>query len=436
MAERKPGPVKPPVIDLTARPAGGDGGESTKPAEAPQTAAGKPAEKADKKESPGETPRETPKEMAKPTPGPAGASGGASDGSSTAWRAGLAGGLGGAVVAVAVCYGLAASGFWPSAAPATDPALLSRLDQSDKAVADLDARVGNLQHDVAGRLDSLASSLQVTKDNVGKLQSAAAPDLAPLQDQLKTLSSRLDAVAAGASSADAGALAANIASLQQNFATTEQKFTTLDNQVRDLGSAMGSLRAELDAAKATLDKAAAAPSKEAIAAALQLPLLVSALEADFAAGRPYGDDLAALTKAAPETHVPASVSESAATGLPAPGELAAAVEAKMPDMIAALPPSTDNSFGGQLGDWVRNVFALRRQAPETGDSPEARLSQFEAAVGRHDFTSAVKLLDQLPERVQAAAGDVAGQLRAAAEAEAFIAGLRQSALAPAGGATP
>ena len=441
MAERKPGPVKPPVIDLTAReasasPAAGtpvpENRDAAKPA---ATEALRPAEK------PADRPAEKPgaKAAPKPTDKPAAAAPTAAtprtSRPASPWVAATAGGIGGAIIAVAICYGLAASGYWPSGGPTPDPALAERLDQSDKSIADLDARLEALQKDAAGRLDSVATSLQAAEDNIGKLQSASGPDLAPLQDQLKTLSSRLDAVAAGASSADAGALAANVAALQQNSTATEQKFTNIDGQVRDLAGAVATLKSELDAAKDAIDQAAAAPSKAAIASALQLPLLISALEADFAAGRPFEADLAALTKALPETHVPASISDSASAGLPAPAELAQAFEARMPDMIGALPASTDSSVTGQLGDWMRNIFALRSQTPEVGDSPQARLSQLEAAVGRHDFTGAVTLLDQLPDRVKAVAGDVAEQLHAAADAEAFVAGLRRTAIAPSGGAT-
>ena len=62
------------------------------------------------------------------------------------------------------------------------------------------------------------------------------------------------------------------------------------------------------------------------------------------------------------------------------------------------------------------------------------LSRLEGAVNRHDFAGAAKLLAQLPQPMQQAAGDVAPQLAALAEAQAFVAGLRQTALAPVEGA--
>ena len=69
-----------------------------------------------------------------------------------------------------------------------------------------------------------------------------------------------------------------------------------------------------------------------------------------------------------------------------------------------------------------------------GGAPEARLSQLQAAVDRHDFAGASKLLQQLPPAMQHALGDVATQIRALADADAFIAGLRTAALAPIDGA--
>jgi hypothetical protein len=128
------------------------------------------------------------------------------------------------------------------------------------------------------------------------------------------------------------------------------------------------------------------------------------------------------------------VSAAAGTGLPAPAELVAAFEAKMPDIIAARPTPADAGWTTQLGDWARNVLALRSESAEAGDGPDAVLSRLEAAVKRHDFAEAVALLKQLPSPMQQAAGDVAERLAAAAAAQAFVADLRRTALAPISGA--
>jgi hypothetical protein len=199
---------------------------------------------------------------------------------------------------------------------------------------------------------------------------------------------------------------------------------------------MAAVKTELDAAKAAIDKAAAAPSPQSIATAMQLPLLISALEADLAGGRPYAADLKGLLAAMPEARVPASVTDAASTGLPAAQQLVEAFEAKMPEIIAARPAATDAGWQAEAGDWLKNLLALRQRGEQLGDSPDAVLSRLEGAVNRHDFAGAARLLAQLPPPMQVAAGDAGTQLGALAEAQAFIAGLRQTALAPAQGVTP
>ncbi len=513
MAERKSGPVKPPVIDLTARPAAkpdaqgatagtpkpasaGSGkttpgaktqaeepaGEASKPvvAAAEATVAGTvtgpaaetpvaagdseatapsgaeattpaPSLKPDSQPSLSES-EAPPTRATKSDPNPAlAAKSAAADGPSAApamppLRRGnglgsaLAYGIGGAVVAVVLCYGLAWFGYWPASNDARLAALDARLTATEKsnatgaaALADLDARFGVLQTNVAAKLAATGSSLTAMQGNIDKLQ-ASGGDLAPVRDQLKTLSARVDAVAAGASSADAGAIAANLATVQQSLTALMQRVSALDDRAGGTDSAIAALKTELGAAKAAIDQAAAAPSPKTIAAAMQMPLLISALDADFAAGRPYAADLTALESAPCRKRMcRRALSGAAATGLPAAADVVSAFEARMPDIIAARPASTDSSWQGQLGDWVKGVLALRQESAEAGDSADAVLSRLEAAVNRHDFAGALTLLAQLPPPMQQAAGDVRPKLQSLADADSFLADLRKKALAPAAG---
>ena len=438
MAERKSGPVKPPVVELTAR--------QVETPEAARKAAPGASKAADKPAPPSPPPPEQPaavppREPARKPP-EAAAPPARRSRSSGLILAGLGGAVGGAILGIAACYGLAYQGLWPGAANAEPrfAAMEQRLAQADSAnaatgtaLADADKRLGALDTAVNAKLGATTAAVAALQQRVDKLP-AAAVDVAPLEAQLKTLASRVDAVAAGASSADAGALAANIATLQQNFMVLSQKFAALGDRTGATDAAVAALKTELDAAKAAIDKAAAAPSAKSIATAMQLPLLISALEADLTAGRPYDADLKSLRAALPEARVPASVTDAAGTGLPAAQQLVDAFEAKMPDIMAARPARTDAGWQAEAGDWLKNLLALRQQGEQAGDTPDAVLSRVEGAVNRHDFAGAAKLLAQLPQPMQAAAGPVATQIGALAEAQAFIAELRQTALAPAQGA--
>jgi hypothetical protein len=504
MAERKSGPVKPPVIDLKARPAepasasetpgekasapGPKAIEATKitaplaPPETPAKPAAaevivtapppdkpEPAAAADPRASkptgdvpPPGTPKqsEAPKAAAarpEKTDSPAGGGSGAAkppggapaagQGGTAAperqstgrfWPAALIGAAAGAVIGIAVCYGLAAAGYWPGNGQGD---LAQRLDQvrqasgaNDAKLTALGQRLDALQNDLPPRLQAAESNLATLQAGLKPLQAAPA-DLTRLGTELKSLSTRLDAVAAGASSADAGALAASLKTAQQNLATLTQKVDALATRASTADTTVAALKAELDHARAAIDKAAAAPSPQAIAAAMQLPILISALDADFAAGRPYASDLTALKAALPQADIPASVTASAAKGLPAAADVAAGFEAQMPDMIAAEPGSPAGGWQDQLAGWARNLLALRKVGAESGSGPDALLSQLETAVARHDFVGAAALLDKLPAPMQRAAGRTAGDIRTLADAETFISGLRQKALAPVAGAS-
>ena len=456
MAERKSGPVKPPVIDLTARPAEAAKPEKTeaKPAATAKPAAGKPAEAskpadeaAKAAEAPG--PTESPPPRSKPASPPSGgaaakaASVPAAERRSSGWGPAVVTGVAAAVVAVGAAYGLAAYGLWPVGdAGARVDALQAQLAEMQKsaaenetAVSDLSTHLAAVESDVSAKLAAVSRTVADMHQSVAALgQAKPAADLGSIEAELKTLSSRLDAVAAGASSADAGALAANLATVQQGLAALSGKVAAVDTHLSATDGNVAALQSALDSARAAIDKAAAAPSPAQIAASLQLPLLISALEADLAAGRPYAADLASLTRAAPETRVPAAVSEGAANGLPAPDDLARHFEARMPDMLGALPGRAEAGWQGQVTDWVKGVLALRPQGEQAGDTPAAVLSRVEGAVNRHDFATAAQLFDTLPGAVRDAAGDTGAQLHALAAADNFVAGLRRNALAPAGGA--
>jgi hypothetical protein len=317
---------------------------------------------------------------------------------------------------------------------------LAALEQANSAgntaFSDLTKRVDALESELGTRLAATSKSLDDMQKGLSALQQAkpASVDLAPLEDEIKTLSSRLDAVAAGASSADAGAISANLATVEKTVGDLTDRIAALEGRTSSTEASLKGLAADLATEKSAIDRAAKAPSARAIAAAMQLPLLISALEADFGAGRPYAADLASLTAALPETRVPAALGAAATTGLPAPDELMQQLRTAVPDMLAARPDGTDTSWQGGLADWFRNVLALRRQGETSGDGPDAVLSRLEGAIGRHDFAGAVTLLDSLPPAMRQAAGKLDGNLHALADAEMFLATLRRTALAPAAGA--
>jgi hypothetical protein len=348
------------------------------------------------------------------------------------WPAAAAGMLGGAILGVAIAYGLANAGFWPSSVPAIDPrleAIEQRLNATTEtaqtAILDLGA--------VSARADAAESSLATLSAAVESLKSVPPPDLSGIEASIRTLSDRLNAVAAGASSADAGALAENLSRTEAGLADLTAKVTALSQQASQSGGAVQALTSELDSVKTSLAAEAQRPSPEAtMAPALRLPLVLSGLEAAFSSGRPFAAELASLKQILPETEIPAPVAAASAEGLVQPAALFERFNAALPDILAASPPDPDAPWNEAALGWLKSVLVLRPSGDVAGDGPDAVVARLEAAMTEGDLAGAAPLFDKLPEPMRQAAGSLPQDTAALAAADAFIARLRTNALSSAG----
>lgn len=380
MAERKSGPVKPPVIDLTARE-----NKPEKPAD-PATAP-KPAETA--------SPRTAKAEPVGAATGQAYLPLGA---------AALAGGVIGAGLSLVLAY----AGLFPQAQP--DP----RLDA-------LEARLA-----AVAKGDGGAAAQQVTDlaDQVAALKAVAPVDLAPLRQEITALSGRIDAVAAGASGDEADTLSKALADLGARLDAAEVGLT-------EGKAGMDALRAEFAGLQETLaaqQKAAADAVAQAQVMTSQLPLVLAELDAALTAGRPFGAELAKLRALDPERVVPPLFAAAAERGLPRSEALVQGFRQILPELAAAIPTPANASWQDQSIGWLRNLLALRRSEEIAGDGPEAVLSRLEGAMERRDFAAAAPLFAQLPEPMRALAGRLPEEVAASAEAQQLLGALRQQAL--------
>lgn len=530
MAERKSGPVKPPVIDLTVRsvhgsdkPKSGDRASTAAPKPHGQTRPNRPATSEAGKASatgtaksgtapgtggagdapgragsaarlgpggsspqtsstdpdsplldPGRPQSPPPRTAAAATAAQAAATPDAAEGGSE--RANLAQGdapatpgtatepinlwpaVGGAVLAGAVLgallsYGVAAMGWLPT---------LPSPEQS-AAMASLSNRVSALESKIGEASSTDTAAIQKLQQTVNQLQSAPAPqqaDLGPVQTQLKTLSSRLDALNTGPSSADAGAISASVKQLQQSMSALSDKTTAnlkqmqqsvselsdkttavarqqssmastvsgLSNAVSGLSDTTDALGQQIDRNKSALAQQVEAAARQKQSDAVKLPLLVSSLEEAFSTGSPYAEDLKSLNALAPDIAVPASVAAAAASGLPRAPALHSELENAMPAILSAAPTPANASWTDKAASWLRGVLAIRPAGETAGTSPDALVSRIEAAIDRGDYAAASGLMDELPGPMRAAAGDLPAQLKAGADARALLDTVRARAL--------
>lgn len=404
MADRSTGPVKPPVIDLTARTSARADNDARPAGDAPQ---------------PGSRRAEMPPR---------------SRGMfvDSDWRvlAGVA--VAGALLGTLLTYVLANVLPVPAKLPPMPPDLTAFVNTQGEQITTLTDQVGALQQ--AGKktqvsLDATIAQLDGDMTEMGKRIDAlnasmpvpAVPvDLTPLETEIKTLKAQVDAIAAGAPGTDAGAIAESLSTLE----TGVQSLTTRLNGV---DQTVAALRTDLDQARKTLtDHINAALPNEA-GPAMKLPLILGGLESAFATGKPFQDELAALRRVLPDVAVPAELAAAAPGGLTRPDALMTRFEAALPSILAAREPG-GGDWTQNAVDWAKSLLALRPASEEPGDAPEAVVSRLEAAMGRRDYAAARELIGQLPQPMQQAAGDVATDIAAHAEADALVGDIRTRAL--------
>jgi len=405
MSENKSGPVKPPVIDLSARES-----ESTAKPETGKTSAG------ETNQTSASSNREEPSPRIEREAGSTG----------PLALAVIGGGLLGFIAA----YGLASAGYWPT--PPADPRLaeIGQLRQALANVPELQARV-----DEAGsRLDTVGERVAAIETALEETRTAATQDTGPagaensdLAEQIVALEARVEELAATSQQPAGGdtselsgaldALAADVGALQAALSAQEAEIAGLSETV-----------------SATRQTIAAQPTD--IGAAVQLPLILSGLETAFATGRPYLSELDALRRTAPQIDVPQTLLDAAGTGLPRENTVASTMEAVLPAMLAGGPRDPDAGWQDATLDWFRTTLALRPAGEGAGDSPQALVTRLEAAIARRDFVAADELLSQMPESMRSAAGDLPAMVALHADAARLIEAARRQALTVATEAAP
>ena len=395
----KSGPVKPPVLDLKARPA------EAKPTSKADPKKPEPTKSVDDKSKPAEATTAKPVPPTPPRSQPA---------TGLAFGAAIAGG----VIGLAAAYGLAAAGLWPTP-PAPTPTADPRIAQFGSVIPELQTVTGTTQSELA-TLTRRVATLEAAPAPATAAPAAAPTDLGPLESQLTALSTRLDSLAAEpAAATDTTAIE-----------TLRTEIAGITTRLDELGARIGSAEANLRTLDTTVAETSATVARQPtdIGAVLQLPLILSGFEAAFASGRPYETELASLRAALPSASIPTDIANAATTGLPRPDVIATQFAEVLPAILAGRPAEPNADWQDGAMDWFRSAIALRPTGEMAGDTPEAIASRLEGAIARRDFAAAQTLFAALPAPMLAAAGDVPKLVAQQASAANFLETLRTQAL--------
>lgn len=406
MAERKSGPVKPPVIDLTARTAAA---ESSSAAEATSDAG--------ERQDPPRPPRPQAR-LAMP------------------WSAISIAAAVGAIIGVGATYGVATLVPLPDHRPQiSDPS--ARLDNQDASISDIETRLGDVegqakrtQIGLDATIAQLDAGLTELRQAIATASATVAPiDLTPLEARVKDVEDRVAAIGAGAPAADGSALASTIASLSSALDAVKSDLAIQQTKLQSHDDALAKAASDIALAKSAISSQNQSMLGGDIGPAVRLPLLVAAIESSFDTGGPFAPELAALLKLLPDMTVPDAVNAAAANGLPRADSVAVQFAAIVPAILSARTATPSNDLWEGTLEWTKALLAFRPTGELEGDAPDAVMSRLEGAVQRRDFVAASGLLDALPQQMRDAAGTVGGDIRTLAAAGQFVTDLRSKALA-------
>lgn len=445
MAEKKSGPVKPPIIDATARPsdkdrpvpdspmpkpedkAAGAAGTDEKPAAEPAREKAGPAAGASTRTS---TQRDDKKQA------PAGRTEPDTGGTPETDRPGsgpralplvplAATAAAGALVGLALAYGLASFGYWPQqSGPQPD-------------LSQFDARATRLENAIASREaenEQIGERINALETEISAIEPASTEGLAAqseldaLSGQLGELSSRIEAIAAGASGDEVSDVADNLSGLSARIDDLAERLDAVEPQVSEVGPEIEAALSRLD----DLDARIASQSDfEAVAAerdrATQLPAALGALETAIGTGQPFAGQLAGVETLLPDLEISSQVRAAANSGVPSASALLAQLRTAIPDILAARPRDEAAGWAQTLLDQAASAIALR---PTDGDTPQALVGQTEAALEAGDLEAARAAFSALPAAMQSAAPQFARALDRAIAVSALIEAAR-SGIAPA-----
>ena len=286
---------------------------------------------------------------------------------------------------------------------------VTRLEESINALAEtaqeggsvpdaaaLDAKIGDLEQKLQGKIDSALAAQQ----------AASTTDLKDVQKEVEALKAKLGALAEAHLAGDTSDLAPQL--------------TTLDQRIAKLEAALPELSTAIDRSAASAKSGAAA-------------IAFANLRNAVAAGRPYAAELAALKSLIPDPGDLGALPLHADTGIPTTAALAGTLT-KLAETSPAPPPApAETSILDSMVASAKSAVSIRRiGADTTGDEPAAVLARAEAALSQGDLAASIKEVESLPAPARDAFAGWLDDAKARASANDSLSKLESTVLASLG----
>jgi hypothetical protein len=263
--------------------------------------------------------------------------------------------------------------------------------------AALDAKIGDLEQRLQGKIDSALAAQQ----------GESTTGLKDLQKEVEALKAKLGALAEAHLAGDTSDLAPQL--------------TTLDQRIAKLEAALPELSTAIDQSAASAKSGAAA-------------IAFANLRNAVTAGRPYAAELAALKSLIPDPGDLGALPSHAETGIPTVAELTGNLT-KLAEASAAPPPApAGTSILDSMMASAKSAISIRRiGADVTGDEPAAVLARAEAALNQGDLAAAIKEVESLPAQARDPFAGWLDDARARASANDSLSKLESTVLVSLGG---
>ncbi|WP_093809090.1 mitofilin family membrane protein [Stappia sp. ES.058] len=259
--------------------------------------------------------------------------------------------------------------------------------QAGEAVEALDTRIAALEGTFAtldktlGTLSGVGDQLSGVQESIAALKSQApaqAEALATLTSGQSALQTRVD----------------------QGLDDVSTRISALEDRIAPIEAQMGGVGARETAARA---------------------VAVSALKSAMDRGEPFETELAAVASSLPDDADLGALKARAAEGVPTRNALQANFAAAARAMSAELDaPAADDDLVDSFWSNARSLVSIRQPGESDANTPAAALGRMEARVDSGDFAGALKAYDTLPEAVQSAGSDWAGDARARLAADRLV----------------
>jgi hypothetical protein len=263
--------------------------------------------------------------------------------------------------------------------------------------AALDAKIGDLEQRLQGKIDSALAAQQ----------GESTTDLKDLQKEVEALKAKVGALAEAHLAGDTSDLAPQL--------------TTLDQRIAKLEAALPELSTAIDRSSASAKSGAAA-------------IAFANLRNAITAGRPYAAELAALKSLVPDPGDLGALPSHAETGIPTVAALADTLTKLAETSAAPMPTPAGTSILDSMMASAKSAISLRRiGADATGYEPAAVLARAEAALKQGALEAAIKEVEALPAPSRYPFAGWLDDARARASANDSLSKLESTVLASLGG---